>query len=181
MTGDASSTVGGWSRVWYDEWPQTRSGSELSAPRKTEQWDGPQRRLGPAEWLISTSPRGHPSRSWANPSTAENSVGQSFPPDVAGFDRICPLPHLRRRDRSACRPLAVGRKAPASDGKLPLEDQPVRCVAGLRSDLPGSESRESEKTCGSSRGTESSWRWLARIGFPAASREKLLATVAAAR
>ena len=36
MTGVASSTVGGRSRVWYDEWPQTRSGSELFAPRKTE-------------------------------------------------------------------------------------------------------------------------------------------------
>lgn len=66
-------------------------------------------------------------------------------PDVAGFDRICPLPHLRRRVRSACRPLAVGRKSFASDGKLPLEDQPVRGVAGLRSDLPESESRNRKK------------------------------------
>ena len=39
MTGVASSTVGGWSRAWYDEWPQTRSGNELFAPRKTESTD----------------------------------------------------------------------------------------------------------------------------------------------
>jgi hypothetical protein len=107
------------------------------------------------------------------PGTAENFVGRSFSPPTS-LASIGSVRHriLHRRVRSACRPLAVGRKAPASDGKLPLEDQPVRGVTGLRSDLPESESRKSEKTCGSSRETESSRRRLARIGFPDAGREK---------
>lgn len=46
MTGVASSTVGGWSRAWYDEWPQTRSGSELFAPRKTELGRAPEPPIG---------------------------------------------------------------------------------------------------------------------------------------
>jgi hypothetical protein len=110
--------------------------------------------------------------SWANPGTAENSVGRSLP--------------ARRRwlrsDLSATASPSPGSfGVPAACGWTEIFRFRWKTSAG-RSTRPGRRSAsirssgigilESKKTCSSSRETESSRRWLARIGFPDAGRKK---------
>jgi hypothetical protein len=78
----------------------------------------PRRR--PHQWKHLSRGPSDRNRSWANPGAAENPLADLSRPDVAGFDRICPLPNLRPRARSARRPLAVDTVDPAT----------VRNVAG---------------------------------------------------
>jgi hypothetical protein len=174
-------------------------------------------------------------RSWANPSTAENSVGRSFPPrrrwlrsdlsatefSVAGLVRCAGRSRLDGRSRQRagssglrwCALKAQGQISPGqsvapprvvvangsgspegarqADASIvsPLQGffaamdtlpRATATLAQLASPCPGLICRapsgqrrpKRKKTCSSSRETESSRRWLARIGFPDAGREK---------
>ena len=132
----------------------------------------PSRACGRFQMDNQPSRPGDGRRSWANLDAAENSVGESFPPGRRWL----------RSDLSATASPSPGSfGAPAARGwtessrfrwktSVGRSTRSGRRWASIGSSgigIPGIE-----KTCGSSRGTESSRRWLARIGFPDAGREK---------
>jgi hypothetical protein len=91
------------------------------------------------------------------PAPLKNSVGQSFPPRGRWL----------RSDLSATASRSPGSfGVPAARGWTGFSRFRWKSSVGRSTpDLPGSEFRESQKTCGSSRKTESSRRWLAPIGL----------------